>query len=163
MSMDWGPFFVCPPDVRPEPPRSLIAPGGVGDRLRTAAFAEIQARQAFLWAADRLEDAPAGCRDEWRRLSEAEDRHLNWLLRRMGELKVDVRERPVSHRLWLSLASRTTAREFAYFMAAAEQRGRDAGLTFEKVLAGSDPVSAEIFGKIADEELTHIALARRFF
>lgn len=161
--MDWGPFLVCPPEVRPEPPRSLLAPGGVGDRLRTAAFAEIQARQAFLWAADALEDAPTACREEWRRLSQAEDKHLNWLLRRMGELKVDVRERPVSQRLWLSLVSRANASEFAHFMAAAEQRGRDAGLTFQKALAGSDPVTAEMFGKIADEELTHIALARRYF
>ena len=161
--MDWGPFLVCPPELRPESPRSLNAPGGVGDRLRTAAFAEIQARQAFLWAAERLEDAPPACRDQWRRLAEAEDRHLAWLLRRMQELKVDVGERPVSQRLWLSLVSRATAREFAQFMAAAEQRGRDAGLIFQQALAGSDPVTAEMFGKIADEELAHIALARRFF
>ncbi len=30
-------------------------------------------------------------------------------------------------------------------------------------MAAHDPVSAEIFGKIAEEEAAHIALAERFF
>ena len=37
-------------EARGEAPRSIDSLEGVGDRLRAAAFAEIQARDAFLWA-----------------------------------------------------------------------------------------------------------------
>ncbi len=159
----WRPFRVLAPELRPDSPRSLRSPLGVGDRLRAAAFAEIQAREAFLWAAGRYEDAPPAARDAWRALGAAEDRHLGWLLGRLAELRLDPRERGVSRRLWDSLVSCPTARDFAWFMAAAEERGRQAGLRFQAALLQADPATSEIFGRIAAEEEGHIALARKFF
>lgn len=159
----WKPFLICPPDIRPEPPRSLRTPGGAADRMRTAAFAELQAREAFLWAAERYQEAAPALREAWRGLAQAEDRHLKWILRRMSELGLDPQAKPVSLRLWRSLTSCPTARDFALFMAGAEQRGMEAGLLFERSLRDSDRASAEMFGTIASEEAAHIALARKFF
>jgi uncharacterized ferritin-like protein (DUF455 family) len=131
--------------------------------LRSAAFAEIQARDAFLWAARELEDAPEDLRRAWRNLAAAEDKHLRWLLERMKELGFDVRERRVSDHLWVSLTSCKTAREFALYMASAEERGRRAGERFHQALLERDSVTARLFGQIAEEEISHIELARRFF
>jgi uncharacterized ferritin-like protein (DUF455 family) len=149
--------------ARGEPPRSIDTLGGVGDRLRAAAFAEIQAREAFLWASLTFEDAPDGLREAWKTLAKAEDRHLGWLLERMTELGIDVRERKVSDHLWQSLVSCKSAREFAMFMANAEERGRRAGERFHQNLLTRDPETARIFGQIAEEEVAHIKLAERFF
>jgi uncharacterized ferritin-like protein (DUF455 family) len=148
---------------RSEAPRSINNSEGVGDRLRAAAFAEIQARDAFLWASENLGDAPAELRDAWRKLAAAEDRHLKWLLKRMTELSIDVRGRKVSDHLWHSLVSCKTARDFAIFMASAEERGRRAGERFHRELLARDPETARIFGTIAEEEIAHIELAQRFF
>jgi uncharacterized ferritin-like protein (DUF455 family) len=161
--MNWEPFRVAPSGERADPPRSLDTPEGVGDRLRSAAFAEIQAREAFLWASQHFADAPDPLKRAWIALSQAEHRHLEWLLKRMTELKVDIQERRVSDQLWTSLTSCKTAREFALYMASAEERGRKAGVRFHQALSGTDPVSAEIFGKIAEEEVAHIALANKYF
>lgn len=136
---------------------------GVGDRLRAAAFAEIQAREAFLWGASHFEDAPASLKTAWRGLALAEDRHLGWLLKRMQELGIGVTDRRVSDQLWVSLVSSQNAKEFAYYMASAEERGRRAGERFHQELLKKDPVTAEIFGKIAEEEVEHIALAEKYF
>jgi uncharacterized ferritin-like protein (DUF455 family) len=163
---DWSPFSVISGmswETRAEAPRALHTREGVGDRLRAAAFAEIQAREAFLWAFDFFVDAPADLRRAWKDLARAEDKHLGWLLKRMGELGIDATERQVSDHLWLSLKTCKTAEEFAIYMANAEERGRKAGERFHLGLLQIDPVSAEIFGKIAEEELAHIALAGRFF
>lgn len=159
----WEPFLPCDPGLRPQPPRSLRTPQGIADRLRSAAFAELQAREAFLWAAEHYADVPPALRAAWRGLALAENRHLLWILRRMHELRTDPKEKTVSLRLWLSLTSCATARDFALFMASAEQRGMEAGLLFERALRGHDRASAEMFGAIASEEAAHIALARRFF
>ena len=56
VSPDWSPFRLAPEGTRPEPPRSIHTRDGIGDRLRSAAFAEIQAREAFLWADIRFAD-----------------------------------------------------------------------------------------------------------
>ncbi|HEY1068448.1 MAG TPA: DUF455 family protein, partial [Pirellulales bacterium] len=160
---DWKPFLILPRDVRPAAPRDIKTVEGIGDRLRTAAFAEIQARDAFLWAADRFQDAPPGLADAWRKLAADEERHMNSLLRRMTELGLDVQERGVSDWLWVSLMTCESARGFATFMAGAEERGRKAGVRFYETLAQTDPVSAEIFRVIAEEEVEHINLASRFF
>ena len=162
-SQDWSPFAVCPSGQRPEPPRPISTLAGVGDRLRAAAFAELQAREAFRWAADRYDDAPAELRSAWRTLAEAEQRHLDLLLGRMRELGIDIREREVSTRLWDSLVACANAREFALFIANAEERGRQAGERFRQAMAPVDRPSAEIFGQIADEEIAHVELARRHF
>lgn len=141
-------------------PESLL---GVRDRLRTAAFAEIQAREAFLWAADRFEDVPLELREAWRELADQEDKHLGWLLKRLAELGGSPDEAPVSTRLWQSLRACVSGREFAVLIAKAEERGRAAGDSFRRTLAGRDAESARVFGAIADEEVEHIALAKRYF
>ena len=160
---DWNPFLLSSPGERSDPPRSISTREGVGDRLRAAAFAEIQAREAFNWAASRFEDAPPSLRQAWQGLALAEDRHLQWLLSRLSELGIDVRERKVSQHLWLSFMACASAQEFAVYMANAEERGRKAGERFHKALYPADPVTAKIFGKIAEEEVAHIALAAKYF
>lgn len=160
----WGPFCVAPLGERGDLPRALSTLEGVGDRLRSAAFAEIQAREAFLWAAEKFQgDAPEGLIQAWQALAREEDKHMNWLLRRMQELEISVQDRRVSLHLWVSLTACQSAKEFALYMSSAEQRGRTAGLRFYKDLVAKDPVTAEIFGKIAEEEKTHIELAHRYF
>jgi hypothetical protein len=61
------------------------------------------------------------------------------------------------------LRSCKTAREFALYMASSEDRGRKAGERFHQQMMARDPISAKIFGKIAEEEVEHIALASQFF
>lgn len=163
MLINWEPFVVVPRGDKPDAPRSLDTPEGVGDRLRAAAFAEIQAREAFLWAASHYADASDELKSAWTLLSRAEERHLRWLLNRMNELNFRVEERRVSDRLWVSLTSCKTARDFALYMASAEERGRKAGVRFQEALVTRDPVTARIFGKIAEEEVSHISLAQQFF
>ena len=160
---DWPPFRLCLPGERPPKTRALGTAEGVGDRLRAAAFAELQAREAFRWAGGRFPDAPLSLLKSWEALVSAEDRHLGWLIQRMGELGVDAAERPVSDRLWRSLTACADARAFALFIAEAEERGRLAGERFRRALAGDDPTTAAIFGRIADEEIGHVALARGHF
>lgn len=160
---DWAPFVLSEGGARGDPPRSIDTAEGIGDRLRTAAFAELQAREAFHWAAGAFADTPEELRRSWSALSVAEDRHLGWLIARMRELGVDVRARRVSDFLWKSLQSCKTGREFAVFIATAEERGRKAGARFHEAMMARDPVTAEIFGRIAEEEVAHVALAQRFY
>lgn len=157
------PFDLAPGNEWGEPPRSIKTLEGVGDRMRAAAFAEVQARDAFLWASENFEDAPTSLRRAWAALAIAEQRHLDWLLQRMQELGIDVRGRKVSNHLWQSLISCKTAKEFAIYIANAEERGRKAGERFYQTLASSDPITAEIFRKIAEEEVSHIALASKYY
>jgi uncharacterized ferritin-like protein (DUF455 family) len=160
---DWSPFRLAAPGEHGPSPRAMNSREGIGDRLRAAAFAEIQAREAFLWAAEKFADAPLALRRGWRALAMAEERHLGWLLRRMEELGVAVDERPVSDALWHSLMECRNAKEFAWYIANAEERGRLAGVRFQKGMATVDPVTAEIFGRIAEEEVEHVALAYRYY
>ncbi len=48
-------------------------------------------------------------------------------------------------------------------MASAEERGRRAGERFHQALLKKDPITAGIFGKIAEEEVSHIELARKHY
>lgn len=159
----WEPFVVAPPGEKADPPRSIHTFEGVGDRMRAAAFAELQAREAFLWGARHWVDAPEGLRRGWRTLAVAEQRHLDWLLTRMKELGVEISARRVSDQLWHSLVSCRDARDFAFYMASAEDRGRRAGERFHQNLLQKDPVTAEIFRKIAEEEVSHIELPSQFY
>lgn len=159
--MNWDPFLVCDPDEYAPAPRGASTPEGLGDRLRTAAFAELQAREAFRWAADVLPDAPDALRAAWRRMADDEDRHLQMLLGRMAELGIRPEERPVSDRLWRSLRACQTTKSFVAYMKTAEERGRAAEESFRRSFAQRDPVTAAIFGKIADDEAEHIALGER--
>jgi len=159
--MDWEPFHVCEPDEFAPAPRGAGTPEGLGDRLRVAAFAELQAREAFRWAADTLLDASDELRTAWRRIADDEHRHLEMLLGRMAELGVRPEARPVSDRLWRSLRACRSTREFVAYMKTAEERGRAAEESFRRQFAERDPVTAAIFGKIADDEAEHIALGAR--
>ena len=161
---NWAPFILVSREERAPAPRSLNSLEGKLDRLRAAAFAELQARHAFEWAANHFIEAPASLRNAWKGLALAEDRHLQWLLRRLAELGGRPEDRPVSDQLWVSLTERhSTAAAFAHAMATAEERGRIAGLRFHEGLAQDDPETARIFQRIAEEELEHIELAQRYF
>lgn len=160
---DWRPFILAPEGERPGSPRPIGTPEGVGDRLRTAAFAELQAREAFDWAAARYSDAPEGLRRAWEGLAGSEDRHLRMILRRMEALRVRVDERPVSDALWRSLTGCPDAASFARWMRRAEERGKAAEESFAGRLAASDPESASMFAEIAGEEAAHIAVAERYY
>ncbi len=163
MNCHWEPFLVASRDCKADIPRSLSTLDGVGDRLRSAAFAEIQAREAFLWAASQYEDAPDDLKEAWRSLAREEDKHMQWLLKRMEELSIPIQARKVSDQLWVSLTSCKSARDFAIYMASAEERGRKAGVRFYEELVKSDAITANIFRKIAEEEVAHIQLTRKFF
>lgn len=159
----WDPFVVAPRDQRSDAPRSIDTLEGIGDRLRAAGFAELQAREAFDWAAGEFTDADPQLREAWRGLAKEEDKHMTWLLNRMIELEIPLEDRVVSDQLWVSLRSCKSAREFAIYMASAEERGRRAGERFAQAMAQKDPISAQIFGQIAKEEIEHIQLAVKFF
>lgn len=159
---DWSPFLTASPGERAPGPRGLSTPAGVADRLRTAAFAELQAREAFLWAAASFPVAEElkAC---WRAVAAEEDRHLSWLLARMKALGADPAERPVSTRLWEALSACRDAGEFAALMYGAEARAHEAEVRFRDALAQRDPATAAVFERIAREELGHLEAARRFF
>ena len=159
--MDWSPFVVCGPDEYAPPTRGIGSAEGIADRLRTAAFAERQAFEAFTWAADSLSDASAELRAAWRRIGLEEKLHLELLLGRMAELGVKPGDRPVSDRLFRRLIQCKTAPEFSELMRDAESRGQAAEESFRKSLAQRDPATAAIFGRIADDEAEHLALADR--
>lgn len=159
--MDWTPFLVCEPDDYPPAARGMGGPDGLGDRLRTAAFAERQALEAFRWAAETIVDVSEELRAAWRRMAKEEDVHLQLLLGRMAELGARVDGRPVSDRLWRRLRTSRNAAEFSARMREAEARGQAAEESFRRSLADRDPVTAAIFGRIADDEAEHLALADR--
>jgi uncharacterized ferritin-like protein (DUF455 family) len=136
---------------------------GICDRLRAVAFAELQAHKAFDWAAGYFEDAPKALRIEWKGLALAETRHYTWLMNRLEELGGKPDERPVSNSLWYSIRTCTNARQFAFAVATAEHRGRLAGEKLFKKIKTHDAVSAEIFRKIAEEEVSHVELPLRHY
>lgn len=160
--MDWSPFIVCPPQEEAPRPRGFSTAEGLGDRLRVAAFAEKQAEASFLWAADAFDDAPQTLRDAWRRIGAEEGVHLGMILERMAQLSVAVDGRPVSDRLWRSLQACRTAGEFSAKMRAAEERGHTAEESFRRSLAARDPITAALFGRIADDEVEHLRVADGF-
>lgn len=161
---DWGAFLVIERGLHPPGPRAMNTREGVMDRLRAVAFAELQAREAFFWAAEQFKgQAPEACLTAWRGLGLAEERHYGWLLKRLAELGGKVEDRPVSDQLWVSLRTCRLPDEFAHKMASAENRGRIAGERFVEGMKAHDPISAEIFRKIAEEEVEHIRLASRYY
>jgi len=159
--LTWEPFLVQTGSVIA--PRNLPGLDGIGDRLRTAAFAEMQAERAFLRAAEIYTDAPQSLRNEWRVIAAEERNHMSWLLNRMRELGIAVDERPVSDGLWHSLCKCKDARSFCPYIADSEERGRRAGQRFCDVLREIDPETSRIFGKIAKEEVRHISLAYEYY
>ncbi len=161
--MDWLPFTLCAPDRRPPRPRSIHSLEGLGDRMRTAAFAEFQAIAAFRWAAERFTDAPEGLRQAWREQVADEELHYRIIIERMAELGIEVDARPVSPRIWQSVRACTRGREFCILIAGAEERGRRAGLQLIAALGGRDPATAAVFQRIVDDEVAHVELARTYY
>jgi len=161
--MDFSPFIICEPGVRPPKPRPMNIPEGLGDRMRTAAFAELQAIAAFGWAADHFQDVPQTLRDDWAAQVPDEIRHYEMIRRRMEDLGLDLTERPVSISLWESLQECATGKEFCIRIASAEERGRRAGIRVVRYLEKSDPETAAVFREIAADEVAHVALAKTYF
>lgn len=162
-SEPWAPFQVVGPDEKPQMPRPLKGPFGVGDRLRWVAFAELQASRGFAWAAEHYSDAPAALVEAWRFLAHEELKHMNWILDRMRALGVAPADRKLRADLWDSFLRCETARDFTLYMASAEERGRSAGVFFSEALRDLDPETGKLFEKIATEEVEHVKLATRFY
>ncbi len=159
----WSPFLVLPRSERDPPPRPIQTVGGLCDRVRTAAFAELQAYHAFTWAAETFGEAPSDLRQTWLSLAHEEIGHLVSLLNLLGTLGESPEERPVSDWLFASFMNCTSAREFAHFMASAEERGKKAGERFSKDFSKSHAEAAALFGKIARDEQRHIDTAYVYF
>lgn len=155
----WSPYLIGTPARM----RSLNTPEGLGDRLRLIAFAERQAFHAFNEAAERFSDAPQALRDAWKWVALEEAKHESWLLKRLEEIHQKVEAMPVSLNLYHSLKNCQSARDFAFYVSDAEDRGRIGAEKFAQSLANSDPQSAAMFKQIAKEEEAHIALVHRFF
>lgn len=155
----WSPYQIGnPPKLR-----SMNTNEGLGDRLRLIAFAERQAFHAFTNAIIRFKDAPEGLRDAWKWVSLEEAKHESWLLKRMEAIGQEIPAVPVSLNLYHSLEKCQTARDFAFYISDAEERGRIGAEKFAETLAVRDPETAEIFAKIAFEEREHIALVNKYF
>ena len=161
--MNFEPFILCLPGQRQPKPRPIETPGGLADRMRTAAFAEKQAIHAFAWAAKKYDDVPQALRDDWARLVPEEEKHFRLIIDRMADLGFSLSERPVSTRLWDSLEECRTGQEFCQRIAGAEERGRQAGLLLVKYLADKDPATAAVFEEIVIDEVAHVKLAETYF
>lgn len=153
----WSPFRLGKPDAI----RALSTPEGVADRLRVVAFAELQARDAFRWGAERFPEAPAEWREEWLRFAEVEDRHAQMLLSRMAELGIDPAARAVSDKLTRLCRKAEDAVTFLFLLSSAEERGMEAGFVLGQQMLAYDPISAAIFAQIAEEEVEHVESAKR--
>jgi uncharacterized ferritin-like protein (DUF455 family) len=161
--MDFSPFVLTPPGERSPKMRPIHTPEGLGDRMRTAAFAELQAIAAFTWAADRFQDVPQALRDEWKAQIADESRHYRLICGRMEDLGLALTDRPVSIGLWESLQECTNGRDFCIRIANSEERGRQAGVKLVEYLEEKDPETAAVFREIVADEVAHVALAERYF
>lgn len=161
--MDLPEFKLSCITERAPPPRPIHTRDGIGDRLRAAAYAEVQAIRGFKWAAAIFQDAPPALRARWLMLAGEEKKHMGWLLTRLEELGFDRKERPVSDGLFRSFLKCADAAQFSVYMATAEDRGRQAGERFFFDLHESDRKTAEIFYQIATEEREHIRLSLEYY
>lgn len=159
-SLDWSPYKTgMPSKIRP-----MNTIEGLGDRIRVAAFAERQAYYAFTQAATIFaNDVPSELVKAWQKIALEESKHESWLLKRLAELNIDVAEVPVSLGLYRSFIGCQTARDFTLYISDSEEKGRLAGMKFAEFLKITDPISSKIFTDIADEEVFHISLAKKFF
>ena len=154
--------MIAAPGTRPPKPRPLGTAEGLGDRMRSAAFAEFQAAAAFAWAAETFAEAPRALREAWRNQIPQEQMHFDLIVARMAEMGFRLDERPVSRGLWDSLMACVSGLEFCVKIASAEERGRRAGLRLSEYLAADDPVTTAIFRRIAEDEVAHVALAATY-
>jgi uncharacterized ferritin-like protein (DUF455 family) len=145
---------------KPDSIRKMEAPGGVSDRLRVVAFAELQARDLFRYGAARFEgQVPEEWRRDWLRFAEVEDLHAQLLLTRMAELGISPGERTVSDKLSRLCRAAEDPVVFLFLLSSAEERGMEAGVVIGEQMKALDPHSAAIFARIASEEVEHVAAA----
>ena len=161
--MDFSPFIITPAGERAPKPRPITTAEGLGDRMRTAAFAEFQAIVAFRWAADHFQDVPQGLKEAWIVQIADETRHYHLICKRMEDLGFTLAGRAVSIGLWESLQECTNGMDFCIRIAGSEERGRRAGVQLVEYLGESDPETAAIFQEIVDDEVAHVALAETYF
>ncbi len=145
---------------KPDVVRPLVGVGGVEDRLRLVAFAELQARDLFRFGADRFGPVAPQWAESWLRFAEVEDRHAQMLLTRMQELGHDPGARTVSDKLTRLCRATDDAVLFLFLLSSAEERGMEAGIILGGQMRKVDPISAEIFAQIAQEEVEHVETAR---
>lgn len=155
---NWAPFSIA--TGRPDAIRALATPEGVADRLRVVAFAELQARDAFRYGAERFPEIPAEWRETWLRFADVEDRHAQMLLTRMSELGIEPGARSVSDKLTRLCRRAEDAVTFLFLLASAEERGMEAGQVLGEQMKPFDAASAAIFAQIAEEEVEHVEMAR---
>lgn len=155
----WSPYVIG----NPEKVRSINTPEGLGDRLRLIAFAERQAYHGFNEAVEKFKDAPQDLLDAWKWVALEEAKHESWLLKRLEEIGQTIQSVPVSLNLYYSLQKCETAKDFAYYISDAEERGRVGAEKFAEMLSVKDPTTASMFKQIALEERAHIALVDKFF
>lgn len=154
----WAPFRV--EGLKPEYVRPLRSVGGVEDRLRLVAFAELQARDLFQFGVEHWGSlVPDLWIESWRRFAEVENRHAQMLLDRMMELGFDPGARTVSDKLWRLCEKAETPEDFLFLLSSAEERGMEAGFVLGKEMAAVDEGSAQVFLRIAEEEIEHVQMA----
>ena len=146
---------------KPDSVRPLANAGGVEDRLRLVAFAELQARDLFRYGANRFSEN-VDWAASWSRFAEVEDRHAQMLLHRMEELGLDLGARTVSDKLSRLCRAADDPVLFLFLLSSAEERGMEAGFVLGREMAKVDPVSARLFEQIAQEEVEHVEAARLF-
>lgn len=148
---------------KPDAIRPLASAEGVADRLRVVAFAELQARDLFLYGAERFGAVvPAQWASDWRRFAEVEDRHAQMLLSRMAELGAEPGARSVSDKLSRLCRATEDSVLFLFLLSSAEERGMESGFVLGEQMRAVDAASAEIFAQIAREEVEHVEAARSF-
>lgn len=158
-SQAYSPFRIA--TGKPDAIRALQAPGGVADRLRVVAFAELQARDLFRYGAARFgEVVPPEWKESWLRFAEVEDVHAQLLLARMATLGLDPGERTVSDKLSRLCRAATDPVTFLFLLASAEERGMESGNILGEQMQAVDAESASIFARIAREEVEHVEAAR---
>lgn len=146
---------------KPDPVRALGSKGGVEDRLRLVAFAELQARDLFRLGEERFRGmAPEGWTQTWLRFSEVEETHTQLLLDRMEMLGLGIASRTVSDKLSRLCRKTEDPILFLFLLASAEERGMEAGFKLAAQMAPFDPDSAAIFARIACEEVEHVEMAK---
>ncbi len=153
----WSPFLI---KERGDTIRPLTSPEGVTDRLRLVAFAEVQARDAFYWGAERFAGKiPEELRATWIRFAEVEERHANMLLQRLSDLGGEPGARAVSDKLNRLCRAAEDPIHFLFLLSSAEERGMESGLLLGKQMESVDITSAAIFRTIAEEEVEHVQMA----